>query len=101
MNPLRPNVLIALLAGAGLTALFGSWLIDRIDTPVSSEILAMLVGIGIGGLFALAGALAQPESAPAVPASTHERDMNQTLAVLASAIATIERLGGKREADGA
>ena len=31
MNPVRPNVLIALLAGALLTGLFGYWLIERIE----------------------------------------------------------------------
>ena len=75
MNPIRPNVLIALSAGALLTGLFGYWLIQRIEGPVASEILALLVGIGIGGLFTLAGVLAQDPPPPSVPADVHERLM--------------------------
>ena len=55
---IRPNVMVALMCGAVLTGLFGWWLIDRLDSGVSTEILAMLVGIGVGGMFTLAGLLA-------------------------------------------
>ena len=75
MNPLRPNVLVALLSGALLTGIFGYWLINRLDGTVASEILALLVGIGIGGVFTLAGVLAQDPPPPSVPADVHERLM--------------------------
>lgn len=58
-SKLKPNILIVASQVAFLTGLFGWWLIDRISGElVSSEILALLVGIGIGGLIALAGQLA-------------------------------------------
>ena len=76
---IRPNVMVALICGAVLTGLFGWWLIDRLDGAVSTEILAMLVGIGVGGLFTLAGLLAQDPPPPSVPASTHEASLSMAL----------------------
>ena len=76
---IRPNVMVALMCGAVLTGLFGWWLIDRLDSGVSTEILAMLVGIGVGGLFTLAGLLAHDPPPPSVPASTHESALSMVL----------------------
>ena len=76
---IRPNVMAALICGSALTGLFGWWLIDRLDGGVSAEILAMLVGIGVGGLFTLAGLLAQDPPPPSVPASTHEATLSMLL----------------------
>ena len=73
MNPLRPNVIIVASFGAILCGLFGVLLFINIGSTVSNEILALLVGIGIGGLFTLAGVLAQDPPPPSVPAGVHER----------------------------
>ena len=79
VSKIRPNVMAALMCGSVLTVLFGWWLIDRLDNAVSTEILAMLVGIGVGGLFTLAGLLAQDPPPPTVPASTHEATLSMLL----------------------
>lgn len=57
-NKLKVNILFVSFEVALLTGVFGYWLIERMSGPVSNEILALLVGIGIGGLIALAGQLA-------------------------------------------
>ena len=82
MERLKPNVLWVATMGAGLTGVFGWWLVNVIEVKVSSEILALLVGIGIGGIMTLAGSLADsppPNHGPCVPAATHEHDMNLAL----------------------
>ena len=79
VSKIRPNVMVALMCGAALTGLFGWWLIDRMDGGVSTDILAMLVGIGVGGLFTLAGLLSQDPPPPSVPASTHEATLSMLL----------------------
>lgn len=58
-NRVKPNIIFVSMEVALLTGVFGFWLVNRIEGPISSEILALLVGIGIGGLIALAGQLAQ------------------------------------------
>ena len=69
---IRPNVMVALMCGASADRmLFGWWLIDRLDSGVSTEILAMLVGIGVGGMFTLAGLLAHDPPPPSVSRPPH------------------------------
>lgn len=75
---IRPNVIILSLIVAILTYLFGIALIGKIDRLISSEILALLLGIGIGGLLTLAGQIASDPPPPTVPADTHERMMLQS-----------------------
>ena len=73
IDKVRPNVLyLATLAGV-ITVIFGVMLIQRIQGNISTEILALLVGIGIGSLLTLAGQCATDPPPPTVPASTHEK----------------------------
>ena len=72
---IRPNVIILALLTAVVTVIFGVMLIGLIDVPVSNEILALLVGIGVGGLMTLAGQVATDPPPPTIPASTHEAMM--------------------------
>lgn len=55
---LKPNVLIVALIVGLLVLLFGLWLIPELTNQVSNEILALLIGVGIGGLIGIAGTLA-------------------------------------------
>ena len=73
LGRVMPNVLVAITAGAVLTGLFGHWLIERLPEEIGTEILALLVGVGIGGLFAIAGTLAAPSPGPVVPQSSHDK----------------------------
>ena len=72
---IRPNVIILALLTAVVTVIFGVMLIGLIDVPVSNEILALLVGIGVGGLMTLAGQVATDPPPPTIPAATHEAMM--------------------------
>ena len=74
---IRPTVIYLSTVTAVLTGVLAFALISRIsDASVSSEILALLVGIGVGGLMTIAGQVAQDPSPPMIPAETHERMMN-------------------------
>ena len=55
---LKPNVLIVALIVGALIYAFGVWLVPQLARQVSNEILALLIGVGIGGLLGIAGALA-------------------------------------------
>jgi hypothetical protein len=55
---LKPNVLIVTLIVGALIFVFGLWLVPELAKQVSNEILALLIGVGIGGLLGIAGALA-------------------------------------------
>ena len=46
---IRPNVIILALMTAIVTVIFGVMLIGLIENSISNEILALLVGIGVGG----------------------------------------------------
>ena len=63
------------LLTAIVTVIFGVMLIGLIETNISNEILALLVGIGVGGLMTLAGQVATDPPPPTIPASTHENMM--------------------------
>ena len=79
LSRVMPNVLVAIIAGAALTGLFGYWLIERLPGEIGTEILALLVGVGIGGLFAIAGTLAAPSPGPVVPQSSHDKLIDTVL----------------------
>ena len=72
MNKLRPNVILLALLVAMLTGYLAVKLIDRTEAIISNEILALLVGVGIGGLVGVMSAVAQDPPPPTVPASTVE-----------------------------
>ena len=77
-DKIRPNVLyLATLAGV-MTLVFGIMLIRSLaGETVATEILALLVGIGIGGIMTIAGQVATDPPPPSVPAETHERMMKE------------------------
>jgi hypothetical protein len=72
---IRPNVIILAILTAVVTVIFGVMLIGLIENAISNEILALLVGIGVGGLMTLAGQVATDPPPPTIPASTHEAMM--------------------------
>lgn len=74
-DKIRPNVIILALLTAIVTVIFGVMLIGLIENNISNEILALLVGIGVGGLMTLAGQVATDPPPPTIPASTHENMM--------------------------
>ena len=74
-DKIRPNVIILALLTAVVTVIFGVMLIGLIQAQISNEILALLVGIGVGGLMTLAGQVATDPPPPTIPASTHENMM--------------------------
>ena len=74
-DKIRPNVIILALLTAVVTVIFGVMLIGLIENNISNEILALLVGIGVGGLMTLAGQVATDPPPPTIPASTHESMM--------------------------
>ena len=73
ISKLRPNVLILGTAVAALTGYLAVLLIDKTDAIVSNEILALLVGVGLGGLIGVMSAVAQDAPPPTVPAATVEK----------------------------
>ena len=68
-SKLRTNIILIVLVVAGLTAWFANMLAVNLVAP-ANEIFALLVGIGIGGLLALAGQMATDPPAAAVPVET-------------------------------
>ena len=58
LQKLKPNVLIVVMIVGTLIYVFARLLIPELTNQVSNEILALLIGIGIGGLLGIAGALA-------------------------------------------
>ena len=69
---LRPNVIIVALLVTFLIMDFGDKLIDKIPDAVGAEVLALLIGTGIGGLIAC---MMRMFESPSVPADTFERMM--------------------------
>ena len=74
-DKIRPNVIILAVLTAIVTVIFGIMLIGLIENQISNEILALLVGVGVGGLMTLAGQVATDPPPPTIPASTHEAMM--------------------------
>ena len=85
VGKLRPNVIILAGLAAILVLIFGYMLIGKLEvqgdeaTLAVTAILSMIVGIGIGGLMAIAGQVATDPPPPTVPASTHEAMMGKAL----------------------
>ena len=69
---LRPNVIIVALLVTFLIMYFGEKLIDKISGDVGAEVLALLIGTGIGGLIAC---MMRMFESPSIPADTFERMM--------------------------
>ena len=69
-DKLRINVIILAFLVAFLTLEFAQMLTPKIPDLLSAEILALLIGVGIGGLLT---AMMQMFSGPSVPADSHER----------------------------
>ena len=67
---LRPNVIIVALLVTFLIMDFGDKLIAKIPETVGPEVLALLIGTGIGGLIAC---MMRMFESPSVPADVHER----------------------------
>ena len=75
-HPLRLTVLILATLAAILTLIFGLLMIARLEIGISrATLVAILIGIGVGGLLTLAGKLATEDPPPTVPAETYERDV--------------------------
>ena len=70
---LKPLAALTIIAVAWLTHFFGSALMSKIETMQSHEILALIVGTGLGGLVAVIGQLLTDPPGAVVPASTHEK----------------------------
>ena len=73
LNKIKPNVIILGVAVALLTGYLAVLLIGKTGAIVSNEILALLVGVGIGGLVGVMSAVAQDAPPPSVPARTFEK----------------------------
>ncbi len=72
-SKVRPNVIALALLVAALTGCLAALLIERAEAPVSNEILALLVGVGLGGLVGVMSAVAQDPPPPTIPAGTAEK----------------------------
>ena len=73
LSKLRPNVVaLATLVGI-ITIIFGNRLLS--DVTDADTVLALLVGVGLGGLVSVMGGVAQDPPPPTVPADVHERLM--------------------------
>ena len=81
IQKLRPNVLFLALMVTGVTVYLAVRLIAQSETMLGNEILALLIGVGIGGLVGVMSAVAQDPPPPTVPADTAERMFNKALDV--------------------
>ena len=74
LDKLRVNVVILALLITWIIMDFGEMLIDKIPATIGPEVLALLIGTGIGGLIA---AMTRMFESPQVPADLHERLMKE------------------------
>ena len=72
LDKLRVNVVILALLITWIIMDFGEMLIAKIPATIGAEVLALLIGTGIGGLIA---AMTRMFESPQVPADVHERLM--------------------------
>ena len=70
---LRPNVLLLGALVGAMTMVLALQLIGKTEAIVSNEILALLVGVGLGGLVGVMSAVAQDPPPPTIPAETFEK----------------------------
>ena len=74
LDKLRVNVVILALLITWIIIDFGEMLITKIPATIGPEVLALLIGTGIGGLIA---AMTRMFESPQVPADVHERLMKE------------------------
>ena len=74
LDKLRVNVVILALLITWIIMDFGEMLISKIPGTIGPEVLALLIGTGIGGLIA---AMTRMFESPQVPADLHERLMKE------------------------
>ena len=70
LDKLRVNVIIMAVLITWLIMDFGDKLINRLPDTITSDVLSLLIGVGIGGLIS---ALTRMFESPQVPADVHER----------------------------
>ena len=70
LDKLRVNVIIMAVLITLLIMDFSDKLIDRLPATITSDVLSLLIGVGIGGLIS---ALTRMFESPQVPADVHER----------------------------
>ena len=70
IDKLRVNVIILALLITWLILDFGNKLIDKLPEEIGSDVLTMLIGVGIGGLLT---AMVRMFESPSVPADFAER----------------------------
>ena len=70
LDKLRVNVIIMAVLITLLIMDFGDKLINRLPDTITSDVLSLLIGVGIGGLIS---ALTRMFESPQVPADVHER----------------------------
>ena len=70
LDKLRINVVIIALLITFIIVNFGDKLIAKLPGTVGPEVIALLIGTGIGGLIA---AMVRMFESPSVPAEMHER----------------------------
>lgn len=75
VDKLRVNVVIIAVLVTWIIIDFGDKLIDRLPESVGPEVIALLIGTGIGGLLT---AMTRMFEAPSVPADLHERIVKQS-----------------------
>ena len=70
LDKLRVNVIIIAVLVGWIIIDFGDKLIDKLPESVGPEVLALLIGTGIGGMIAT---MMRMFESPSVPADVHER----------------------------
>ena len=71
-NKLRPNAIMFGVLVAVVTMQSIAWLLDRVELPVSTELVAFIAGIGLGALATSLTKLLEPDvdkPAPSMPTS--------------------------------
>ena len=74
LDKLRINVIIIAALVTFIIVYFGDKLITKLPEQIGAEVLALLIGTGIGGLIA---AMIRMFESPQVPADIHERIVRQ------------------------
>ena len=76
VDKLRLNVVIIAVLVTFIIIDFGNKLITKLPDDIGPEVLALLIGVGIGGLI---GAMTRMFESPSVPADVHERAIKAIL----------------------
>ena len=75
---IRPNVIWLGTACLILTGFFGYMLIQQLGSSVSNEVLALLVGIGLGSMVSVVASVATDPPPPNVPAHVVEKMLDMS-----------------------